>query len=69
LRKTFPDLCISRVDWFSLVTYPLSSGFKDLSLISLSMARRVLGFERIVERLVDRYSAFRMMLVVENGPS
>jgi SAM-dependent methyltransferase len=64
-QATFPDLHISRIDWFSLAVYPLSGGFKDWSLISARLARHVLRIERSVEPIVGRLLAFRMMLVIE----
>lgn len=63
----FPQFRIERVDWFSLVVYPLTGGFKPWSLISEAMARRVLRIERAIEPVVGRAAAFRMMLVVEKA--
>jgi SAM-dependent methyltransferase len=63
--RTFPELKIAQVDWFSFAVYPLTGGFKPWSLISPGMATRVLRLERAVERAVGPLAAFRMMLVVE----
>jgi SAM-dependent methyltransferase len=65
--RLFPNLRISRVDWFSFVAYPLSGGFKPWSLMSAGMARRLLGIERAIEPVLSRWMAFRMMLVVEKA--
>jgi hypothetical protein len=63
----FPQFRIERVDWFSLVVYPLTGRFKPWSLISEAFARRVLQIERAIEPVVGKVAAFRMMLVVENA--
>jgi SAM-dependent methyltransferase len=63
----FPQLRIERVVWFSLVVYPLTGGFKPWSLIPQALARRVLRIERVIEPVVGRALAFRMMLVVEKA--
>jgi SAM-dependent methyltransferase len=61
----FPRLRIDQVDWFSLVVYPLTGGFKPWSLISEPLVRRMLRLERVIEPVVGQAMAFRMMLVVE----
>jgi SAM-dependent methyltransferase len=69
-QERFPNLSIQRVDWFSIIAYPLSGGFKPWSLLSLGMARRLLALERKVEALIGPFAAFRMMLVIEKvGPA
>jgi len=64
-HRLFPALRIASVDWFSLAAYPLSGGFKPWSLISAGLARRMLALERTLEPALGRFTAFRMMLVVE----
>jgi SAM-dependent methyltransferase len=64
-HRLFPDLRITRADWFSFAAYPLSGGFKPWSLVGEGGARRLLRIERAVEPLLGRFMAFRMMLVVE----
>jgi SAM-dependent methyltransferase len=61
----FPNLKLSRVDWFSFIVYPLSGGFKKWSLIPAGLAQPVLAVERAIEPIFGRFTAFRMMLVVE----
>ena len=61
----FPNLLISRVDWFSFVAYPLSGGFKPWGLIPRSLVEPLLAVERKVEGVLGRLAAFRMMLVIE----
>jgi SAM-dependent methyltransferase len=61
----FPSLHIEQIDWFSLVSYPLTGGFKDWSFISDGMAQGVMRAERRIEPLLGRTFAFRMMIVIE----
>jgi len=68
-HRLFPELVISRVDWFAFAAYPLSGGFKPWSLISDRVARRLLRAERTLEPIVGRLTGFRMMLVVEKRRS
>jgi SAM-dependent methyltransferase len=64
-HRLFPNLEINRVDWFSLMVYPLSGGFKPWSLVPETLASVLLRVERVIEPLVGRFGAFRMMLVIE----
>src|SRR5688500_16001238 len=64
-HQCLPTLRIQKVDWFSLATYPLSGGFKPWSLLPLGLASRLLRLEHLVEPIVGRIAAFRMLLVVE----
>jgi hypothetical protein len=61
----FPSLRIRSIDWFSLLAYPLSAGFKRWSLIPARLAPRLLKLEASVEQWVGRWLAFRVMLVIE----
>ncbi len=64
-HRRFPNLKIERVDWFSLFVYPLSGGFKTWSLIPQNLAGGMLAMERRIEGSWGRFTAFRMMLIVE----
>jgi len=64
-HQLLPELCIVRVEWFSLAAYPLSGGFKRWSLVSAGMVRRMLRIERAIEPALGRFMAFRMMVIVE----
>jgi SAM-dependent methyltransferase len=64
-HRLFPELCVVRVEWFSLAAYPLSGGFKPWSLLGAGMARQLLRIERAIEPVLGRFMAFRMMLTVE----
>jgi len=72
-KERFHSLCpalrIERVEWFSLVAYPLSGGFKPWSLIGPGAAGRTLRFERAIEPVLGRLAAFRMLLVIEKMAS
>jgi SAM-dependent methyltransferase len=64
-HELFPALRMMEVDWFSLAAYPMSGGFKSWSLLSTKLARRMLRIERVVEPIVGRFIAFRMLLIFE----
>jgi SAM-dependent methyltransferase len=66
-HRQFPNLRISRVDWFSFLAYPLSGGFKSWSLLSAGIVRHVLRAERAVESVFARWVGFRMMIVIEKA--
>jgi SAM-dependent methyltransferase len=61
----FPNLKILNVSWFSLWAYPLSGGFKTWSLVSESVARRLLRVERVLEGALGPLLAFRIIVVIE----
>jgi hypothetical protein len=64
-HRMFPELRLVRVDWFSFASYPLSGGFKSWSLLTASMARRLIAAEHAVEQILGPKAAFRMMMVIE----
>ena len=66
-HQLFPDLRIARVDWFSLAAYPLGGGFKPWSLVGERVASRILRIERAIEPVLGRFTAFRMLLIVEKA--
>jgi SAM-dependent methyltransferase len=66
-HRQFPSLRIDHIDWFSLLAYPLTGGFKRWSLVSETAAKRLLRIERAIEPLIGRALAFRMMLVIEKN--
>jgi SAM-dependent methyltransferase len=66
-HRLFPALCIECVEWFSLAAYPLSGGFKPWSLIDAGTARRMLRIERVLEPVLGRVAAFRILLIVEKS--
>jgi hypothetical protein len=55
------------VQWFSLAAYPLSGGFQPWSLIGEGAAQRLLHIERALEPVLGRFTAFRMLLMVEKA--
>jgi hypothetical protein len=64
-HELFPALRMMKVEWFSLAAYPMSGGFKPWALLSTKLARRMLRMERVVEPVVGRLAAFRMLLMFE----
>jgi SAM-dependent methyltransferase len=66
-HRLFQYLRIIQVDWFAMAVYALSGGFKNWSLISEQVARRLLRVERSIEAVVGRFGGFRMMLIIEKA--
>jgi SAM-dependent methyltransferase len=66
-HRLCPTLSLAPVQWFALAAYPLSGGFQPWSLIGESFARRLLRFERALEPMLGRLTAFRMLLIVEKA--
>jgi SAM-dependent methyltransferase len=61
----FPALRIRQTQWISLITYPLSGGFKEWCLLPTAFARWILQLEKTVEPIAGRMIAFRVLLVIE----
>jgi SAM-dependent methyltransferase len=61
----FPALRIRQAQWISLLTYPLSGGFKEWCLLPTTLARWMLQLEKTVEPIAGRMVAFRVLLVIE----
>ena len=65
LHRLEPTLTLSRLNWLSLLAYPLSGGFKSWSLISTGVARSLLRIEDRIEQLLGPICGFRLMAVFE----
>jgi SAM-dependent methyltransferase len=65
LAKLIPTLSLIKADWFSLIVYPLSGGFKPWVLLSDRLGRHLLLLENKVEPLLGRRFAFRLLIVLE----
>jgi SAM-dependent methyltransferase len=64
-HRMFPNLRIIQANWFSLLVYPLSGGFKKWSLVPARLSGGALAAERFFEPLLGRVAGFRVMLVIE----
>ena len=68
-RKRFehavPALRVRRIDWQSLVAYPLSGGFQPWSLLPASWVKPILAFEGQIPAALRKLLAFRMMVILE----
>ena len=65
LRALLPSLSIERTDWFSFLVYPLSGGFKPWSLLPASLGQAGLRAERMIEKALGRFLAFRLLTVLQ----
>jgi SAM-dependent methyltransferase len=65
LAKLIPTLSLIKTDWFALIVYPLSGGFKPWSLLSDRLGSYLLSLEKKLEPLLGRRFAFRLLIVLE----
>lgn len=68
LERAVPSLEILAVDWFSLLAYPLSGGFRSWSLVPARAIDALLRWENRVPRWARRLSAFRLIAVLARRP-
>ena len=65
LAKLIPALSLIKIDWFSLVVYPLSGGFKPWTVLSDRVGGWLLALEEKLEPMLGRFCAFRLLIVLE----
>jgi SAM-dependent methyltransferase len=65
VEQTIPSLGVRRVDWLSLLAYPMSGGFQKWSLMPAPLVAPTLALERRVPAAIRKHVAFRMMVVLE----
>jgi SAM-dependent methyltransferase len=65
LAKLIPTLSLIETDWFSLIVYPLSGGFKSWALLSDRVGRHLLSLEKKLEPLFWHIFAFMILIVLE----
>lgn len=63
LAKAVPELSLAGVDWFSFLAYPLSGGFKEWSMLPLTLANPILEAEWTMRKAFGRLAAFRLLAV------
>jgi len=61
----FPALSLVRVEWLSLLAYPLTGGFRPWSLIPAGLVEPLLRLEGRLLPAVGPLMAFRLLAVVE----
>lgn len=69
LAKLIPTLSLIKTDWFSLIVYPLSGGFKRWALLPDRIEGYLLSLEKRLEPLVGPILAFRLLIVFEKKTS
>jgi SAM-dependent methyltransferase len=65
LAQLIPTLSLIRTEWFSLIVYPLSGGFKPWTLLSDRIGRSLLSLEKTFEPLFGPIFGFRLLIVLE----
>lgn len=64
LEARFDALRVLRADYFSLLTYPLSGGFRPWSLIPKAAAQPLLNCEALAPCWLKKLAAFRLLGVI-----
>ena len=65
VEAVIPSLRVRRVEWLSLLAYPMSGGFQNWSLMPAALVGPMLALEQKVPEMIRRQLAFRMMIVIE----
>jgi SAM-dependent methyltransferase len=65
LARECPGLVVRRVRLFSLIAYPLSGGFRRWTLLPRVLVAPVLWLDRVLEPVLGRVMAFRLLAVME----
>jgi SAM-dependent methyltransferase len=69
LATQFPELHLVEYRRIGLFSYPLSGGFRPWSLIPAAAVRPLLRLERVLEPLLGRFMAFRLIATLEWRPA
>ncbi|RYG38965.1 MAG: class I SAM-dependent methyltransferase [Burkholderiales bacterium] len=64
-QQQFPDLKVVETRRISLFAYPMSGGFQPWSLLSGSTARALLKLESVLEPVLGRLMAFRILATIQ----
>jgi SAM-dependent methyltransferase len=64
LRRV-PNLKLAKLDWLSVIAYPLSGGFKNWCLVPAGAAEWLIRMEDHLPRGVRQHAAFRLFVVLE----
>jgi SAM-dependent methyltransferase len=65
LLRRIPNLKIVTLDWFSVIAYPMSGGFKKWCLLPAGAARWLIRMEKYLPWTVRQHLAFRLFVVLE----
>lgn len=67
LLEMFRDITNIKIEYFSLVAYPLSGGFRSWCIIPFSMVDSLLHIDNLLCNLVGRQIAFRLFIVIDKN--
>lgn len=65
VEREISSLRVRKVEWHSLLAYPLSGGFQSWNLVPASLVRPILAVERGLPGGLKRFFGFRMTIVLE----
>jgi len=67
LHSTIPGLKLSEHQWLGSLAYPLSGGFQEWSLVPRLVVRPVLALESLIDVVLGRWTAFRLIVTLERS--
>ncbi len=65
IGETVPGMSITEYKWIGSLAYPLSGGFQNWSLVPAIMVRPVLTLESLIDSILGRWRAFRLLVTLE----
>ena len=65
LNVAVPELAVIRVEWLSIISYPLSGGFKPWCLLPKALVPALVRLEDWICRHLGHLLAFRLLAVME----
>ena len=67
LHSMIPGLKLSEHQWLGSLAYPLSGGFQEWSLVPRLAVRPVLALESLIDVVLGRWTAFRLIVTLERS--
>jgi SAM-dependent methyltransferase len=65
LASLAPELAVKRVEWLSLIAFPLSGGFKRWGLVPASLVEALIRFEDLIPGPVRSLCGFRLFVALQ----
>lgn len=65
LGEAVPGISVTEHKWIGSLAYPLSGGFQSWSLVPAVMVGPVLALESLIDSMLGRWCAFRLLVILE----
>ena len=65
LEEAVPGISVMEHKWIGSLAYPLSGGFQCWSLVPAVMVGPVLVLESLIDSMLGRWCAFRLLVTLE----